>query len=467
MKKLLVILLWCWVSFGYAESLPDDVPEWLQQVAAEKNRAPEQMLEILTANQAQFAHLSAVAQAYWLNHQATILSHLGRFQEQQAVAEQGIALLKDNPSSLYAELSYELGFAFEMKLALADAMKWYQKGMATAMAVENERLRLRGLINISAVDSLQNRTHQALQNLQDTYARATQLKDKELLAEVNAQLGLLYSNLSYEQDAQEFLEQALVLYEELGWHKNRVTVLYNLARNYSYLEDFELALQSFERMLQSALKEQDILNLYYAYNGLAITSNEMDKPQVALNYMEKAEEYLAVIHSDYYLASHHYEKALIYQNLQQNTQAMQQLLLAEQYMQTAENSGSGNMLLSFQLLKAELLADQGQYERAFQTMRLFVRGFQQFRDKENELEIAKMRLSFEAEREQVQQNMLEQEYQLNALRLAEVERNRVMQWLWLGMAATLGLFILVVVLLLRRTRSAKATPSSPTRQDQA
>lgn len=460
MGKVLSILLMLIGFYCQASSSPKDTPDWLTEVATQKHQAPEQVLSILEAHQPEFASLTAEQQAYWLNQQAAVLSYLGRFQEQQQAAQQGLDLLGDAAIALKAELMFELGYAREMQLALTEALNWYQQAATLATELADEKLQVRSMINIAAVDSLQDRDQQALQTLKKAYSMAKELQDNELLADVNAQLGLMYSSLSFEQEAQEFLERALALYAELGWQKNRISVLYNLARNYSYLQNYEQALHSFELMLQSALKEQDVLNLYYAYSGLAITSNEMERPQVALNYMQKAEEYLDLIQSDYYLAGHHYEKALIFQKLQQNTQAMQQLLLAEEYYQKLAENQSGNMLLALHLLKAELLAEQGQYQRAYQQLLEFVHGFQQFRDKENELALVKARMAFEAERDQARQSLLEQEYQLKALQLAEISHKKQIQGMWLGMLVVLGVILLAVILLLRTSKRKLARQST-------
>ena len=455
------------MALAQADTKPVGTPEWLVQVADQKHQAPEKMLSLLEGNQADFDHLTAEQQAYWLNQQAAVLSYLGRFQEQQAAAELGLGLVGNYANALKAELMFELGYAREVQLALNEALSWYEQGTTLAIELENTRLQVRGMINIAAIDSFQDRDQKALQTLKQAYGMAEQLADKELLADVNAQLGLMYSSLAFEKEALEFLERALQLYEELGWQKNHITVLYNLARNYSYLQNYELALQKYDRMLQSALKVQDVLNLYYAYSGLAITNNEMGRPQVALNYMDKAEEYVRLIQSDYYLAGHHYEKALIYQKLQQNSQSLQQVLLAEQYFQKLNDNNSGNMLLALLLLKAELFADQGQYERAYQQLLEFVHGFQQFRDKENEVELAKIRMSFEAERDNVLKSRLEQEYQLKTLRLAEIAYAKQIQGMWLAIVIVVSVLIFALALLWRTKYNKKSRSDSGPRQEKA
>lgn len=467
MKKLLLIILWLACGYCQATTQPAAVPDWLAEVALHKQQAPEQMLQVLQTHQSEFSSLSAEVQAYWLNQQAGLLSYLGRYQEQQQSAQAGLALLQNQRSEIRVELLYELGYAREMQLALTEALQWYQQGAELATELEHKKLQVRGMINIAAIDSLQDRDPEALQKLKDAYASAQQLQDKELLADVNAQLGLMYSSLAFEQEAQEFLEQALVLYQELGWQKSHISVLYNLARNYSYLKHYEQALQSFERMLQLAQQVQDSQNLYYAYSGLAITSNEMGRSQLALNYMQKAEEYLPKLQSGYDLVGYYYEKALIYKKLQQNSQGMQQLLLAEQYFQQLSDSEAGTMRLAFSFLKAELLAAQGQYERAYLQLFEFVQGFQQSRDQVNEQALAKTRMAFETEREAVRLNHQAQEFQLTSLRQIESAQTKQIQLLWLGLALVLAVLLLTIIMLLRVRKHYLAASAALLQQENA
>lgn len=467
MRKLLLIILW--FAVGYCQATPQSavVPDWLAEVALHKQQAPEQMLQLLQAHQGEFSALSPEMQAYWLTQQAGLLSYLGRYQEQQQSAQDGLALLQNQRSEIKVELLYELGYAREMQLALSEALQWYQQGTDLAAQLEHKKLQVRGIINIAAIDSLQGRDPEALQKLKEAYASAQQLQDKELLADANAQLGLMYSSLAFEQEAQEFLEQALVLYQDLGWQKSRISVLYNLARNYSYLKHYEQALQRFEQMLQLAQQVQDSQNLYYAYSGLAITSNEMGRSQLALNYMQKAEEYLPKLQSGYDLVGHYYEKALIYKKLQQNSQGIQQLLLAEQYFQQLSDSEAGNMRLAFSFLKAELLAAQGQYERAYRQLFEFVLGFQASRDQENEQALATTRMAFETEREAVRLNHQAQESQLTSLRQTDSDQTTLIQLLWLGLAFALALLLLTIIMLLRVRKRYLAASAALLQQENA
>ena len=223
---------------------------------------------------------------------------------------------------------------------------------------KSEKYILYGQINHAAVLTVQNQDQQALTLLQDTYQRALQLNDTEVLAEVTAELGLLYSTMGYDDEAISLLHKALSHYEMLGWPKNQITVLYNLARTYSYLDQHELSLQTYNRMLQKSQQLQDNVNLYHAYLGLAIASINAGRGEAALSYIDKAEQYLPLLQSSAHLATHYYEKALILKKLDQVSPAIQQVLLAEQSLNKDGLREDVASRLAIWHLKAQLLAAQ-------------------------------------------------------------------------------------------------------------
>ncbi|WP_290621530.1 MULTISPECIES: hypothetical protein [unclassified Arsukibacterium] len=435
------------------------IPGWLLQLDDLKHQQPEQSLTILNEHQSEFASQPLPVQAYWLHQQAAVYSALGRHQQQQQAARQALELLADTQSALKVEVWYELGYALEMQVQLAEALTHYQQGTALATLLDDEKLILRGQINQAAILSEQNDDKQALSLLKTVYQRAELLQDTEILAEVNAQLGLMYSSLAFEEDAVNFLRRALVLYQQLGWVKNEIAVLFNLARTYSYQQKYQQALDHFNQMLQRSLSADDVVNLYHAYLGLAITSAEMSRTEAALGYIEKAEQYLPRLQSSYHVQSHHYEKALIYRDLEQTSLAMQQVILAEQAAEQPAEQAE-HVILAIKLLRAELLAQQDQYQKAYLVLQEFVDGFQELRNKENELALERIRLEFDSERHQVRSNLLEAENELKALRLQQVERKRQIQLMWLGILGCTTLILLGIVLWQFSRRASKTRRNS-------
>jgi tetratricopeptide (TPR) repeat protein len=461
-NKHLSAIMFCTCMLLSQAAVATTLPDWLVQVDEQKHQQPEQMLQLLQQHHAELENLAPEVQANGYYQQAALMKALGRHQEQLEAAEQGLALLGKEASLLKVDLLYQLGFAREMQTDYPAALQHYLAGMTLAEQLENEKYLLLGQINHAAMLSLQNNDQQALALLKDTYQRAQQLNDEEVLAEVMAELGLLYTSLGYDEEAVSLLQQALAQYQQLGWPKNQITVLYNLARTYSYLDRYELALQTYNQMLQQSQQLQDHVNLYHAYSGLAIASMDAGQHDAALSYMDKAEQYLPLLQSSAHVATHYYEKALMYKKLQQVSLAQQQVLLAEQSLNKDGLREDVASRLAIWHLKAQLFAEQGEFEKAYHQLYDFVAEYQDMRNRENELAFEQIRAGFEHERQQQQTRLLQQDNELKALRLKQAERDRQVQFLWL---AVLGCSTLVLLILLLWQLTRKRTHYTATGAD--
>jgi tetratricopeptide (TPR) repeat protein len=422
------------------------LPDWLAQVKQQKAQQPEQMLLLLQQQQASYGEWDSELQVQFLLQLSDVYESLGKHQQQQEVAERGLALLGDRRDLTTIEFWNNLGFALEMQSQYQQALHYYLQASALAGALKAEKLHIEADINIAAIYSIQDKFQEALVLLKSSYDRAVLLKDPEILAYVNAELGLLYVGLGFDKEAIDFMEKAIEGYDALGWQKDKMDVLFNLARSYSYLEQYDKAMQSYDQLLQLAIAQQDQANLYFAYLGLASTSKDNEKLDAALAYIEKAEQYLPGLQSTYQNSMHHYEKALIYRELGQISLASQELAQAEQSLSKEENNSNQSSQLWILNLKARLEADSGRYQKAYEHLDQFFQGYHKLRNKEHELSVEKLRLGFDAQRQQAQNELLAKDNELQALRLQEAERKRQNQWLWIGLFGCTSLVLLVLLL---------------------
>jgi len=452
MKQKQYLTLWgTLLSLCFCLAAPlqaDDtaLPDWLVQVKQQKAQQPEQMLQVLEQQQAAYGDWPTQVQVQYLLQLADVYESLGKHQQQQEVAERGLALLGERRDLTSIDFWNNLGFALEMQSQYQQALYYYQQASALAGELKAEKLQIEADINIAAIYSIQDKFQDALALLKSSYDRAVLLNDAEILAYVNAELGLLYVGLGFDKEAIQFMQEAIVRYEALGWQKDKMDVLFNLARSYSYLEQYDKAMQSYDQLLQLAIAQKDQANLYFAYLGLASTSKDSDKLDAALAYIEKAEQYLPGLQSTYQNSMHHYEKALIYRELGQISLASQQLAQAEQSLSKEENSSNQSSQLWILNLKARLDADSGRYQQAYEHLEQFFKGYHKLRNKEHELSVEKLRLGFDAERQQAQNELLAKDNELQALRLQEAERKRQNQWLWIGLFGCTSLVLLVLLL---------------------
>ncbi|CAI3804295.1 hypothetical protein JAMGFMIE_03584 [Rheinheimera sp. MM224] len=475
MKQKQYLSLWgtllslcCCLAFGL-QANEAVMPEWLVQVKQQKAQQPEQMLVVLQQQQAAYGDWPSELQVQYLLQLADVYESLGKHQQQQDVAERGLALLGERRDLTTIDFWNNLGFALEMQSQYQQALHYYQQASALAAKLNAEKLHIEADINIAAIYSIQDKFQEALVLLKSSYDRAVLLKDPEILAYVNAELGLLYVGLGFDKEAIDFMEKAIEGYDALGWQKDKMDVLFNLARSYSYTEQYDKAMQSYDQLLQLAIAQQDQANLYFAYLGLASTSKDNEKLDAALAYIEKAEQYLPGLESTYQNSMHHYEKALIYRELGQISLASQELAQAELSLSKEENSANQSSQLWILNLKARLEADSGRYQKAYEHLNEFFQGYHKLRNKEHELSVEKLRLGFDAQRQQAQNELLAKDNELQALRLQEAERKRQNQWLWIGLFGCTSLVLLVLLLwqLARRQAQLQAQTLEKQQSNQA
>jgi hypothetical protein len=115
--------------------------------------------------------------------------------------------------------------------------------------------------------------------------------------------------------------------------------------------------------------------------------------------------------------------------------------------------------LHFDRLKSHLYADNGDFEKAYSLLDQFFKNYVSLQDDKRDLQVQKLRLSFDAERQQAKNELLQKDNELQALRLQEVERKRQIQWLWIGLFASTSLILLTLLLWQwrRRRQSLSAT----------
>lgn len=462
MKQLLFPVL-CWLLCLPLALRAEMLPSWLQQVSAGKYQQPQAMLQLLEQHRHQFDDLPPIQQAVWLNNHATIQGVLGNYAQQQQSAGQGLALLAADHSELKIELLYQLGFATEMHTAYIEAMDIYRQGIELATMLKDERLVLLGNVNLAAAMVIQDQLQPALSLLKETYQRAVILQDKEVLASVNTGLGALYVLLSLEPQAITFFEEALALYETLDWPFHRITVLFYLARSYSFTEAHDKALQTYQTMLWLSQQTDNSVYLYHAYFGMAITSSQTGHREVALTYMDKAEQYLSQVETVYYLPSHYYEKARIYQALNQSAAALQQLLMAEQFLSSGQINDDNSMLMAMSRLKAQLLAELGQYEKAYQELNKFVMQFSETRDKEKEQAVEQIRQGLDYERQLARNILLQSENEQSRQQIHDVEYKLQRQLIWIWILAGSVLLLALLIWQLKQRRNLQQHINTPDR----
>jgi tetratricopeptide (TPR) repeat protein len=446
-------------SAAIVSEAAEPLPAWLLEIQQNKFKKPQQMLQLALAKEAESAKWSKPLQASYFNEIALIYEMLGRHRDQLATAEHALGLIPNAEDRTKIELLFSIGFALEMHREYGQANDYYEKGMALAKKIDDKKMQIHGLLNLSAMLQEDYQEQEALEMLKQAYDQAVALNDKEMLGAVKAELGLMYTGLGSDEEAQQLLQESYRIYDELGWEKAKISIWYNLASTYRYINKAEQALELFEQMLKVSLIDEDPVNLYFSYMGMATTSRQLKRADVAVSYLEKAEMYLPHLQSTFQLSVHHFEKALIYRSLGQTSLAMQEINLASEQLQSDKNVSDKFYRLHFEEFRARLYADSGEFDKAYSTLNRFFRDYVALQDDKRDLQVQKLRLGFDAERQQAKNELLKKDNELQALRLQDVERNRQVQRLWISIFAFTSL-ILFTLLVWQWKRRRRTTPTS-------
>jgi tetratricopeptide (TPR) repeat protein len=451
-------------------SIETDKPTWLVQVQQLKYQKPHEALAILAQYDNTYSSWSLQEQLWWLYENTDVNGLLGRFRQQQEFAERGLALMGEQQSELKGKFWYNLGFSYEMLGDFDSATEYYRKGMETAKQLEHEALQIEGMINQSAIMFEQDQAPEALEYLKKAFDRAQKIEDQQMLAETQAQLGLVYLALSFDESNQ-FLQEALRLFESMGQDLNSISVQLNLAVKHRFAGEYTEATQLLDQILKRALAINDDYMIYQTFIEFSVISTEQNQLDNALSYMQKAEQYLSAIQQRSVIADHHYQKAQLLQKLGQTSLALQEVNVLLQLLSDSKVAMDQYMVLYGQQLKASLLADAGEFEQAYQQMDDFLTGYLSLQDEKRDLAVQKLRLSFDNERQRARNESLSKDIELQRLRLQEIEYHRQQQWLLTGVLAlaTIVLFLIMLWQWRRLGRAkavaAAATAAHATKQD--
>ncbi len=129
--------------------------------------------------------------------------------------------------------------------------------------------------------------------------------DRESVANVYHNIGLVNSKIRNYKDAIEFIQTSIDKYERLGLTTNQYLAINNLGRIYWEIDDMDRAGQYFKQAYYAFVEVDYKLGISSASNHLALYYQSLNKPDSALYYFEQALEGSKTINSNYGLCVVH------------------------------------------------------------------------------------------------------------------------------------------------------------------
>ena len=444
------LLASCWLICSAATVMAWQDPSLADQLVEEARQLERgdiaKALEMMQIREQEVkAVASEVELARYYNKMAELFSTLGYLNEQQKYSELGLKLVGEEMVAVAADLNYTRGLVYEMKSDYTTARKYYRKGFEIAMTTGHELYQARGKLYLAALFTQEEQYEKALSEMKEAYSWSEQVGDPELTWEVLNELGLLYGYIQDSEQAIEFHLRAVKTAQALQMRELTIVGYYNLASSYQFLGDHETANTYWDKMLVESKASGEPGNLYNAYKGFAFSARAAEQYDRALTYMLKAEEYLHMIGRTVMQVEHHMVKADILGDMEQPNKALEELAIAEQKLPAEFRNPDNVQGLSILYMKAGFTADLGQYQQAYELMAEYNRGARKHRREQNQEAIQKLRITFDSERSETRNSILEKDNEIKALQLKQAESEKQIQTFMLGALALLSLGLIFVM----------------------
>jgi serine phosphatase RsbU (regulator of sigma subunit) len=214
-----------------------------------------------------------------------------RYEDPQAVISESSSLLSKankahyNKGIAYAKLNIAAANFLESKNEIAleylsEALDWFTLNVSEPGY--SKALNLKGNLYESFGDY-----EKALQFCLQAHKLATDINDRESLAEACSQLGMIYTRLCNFKSALEYYHEGLQIREEMNDENavasslNRIGMIMRLTKKY------DESLEYYFKSLNIRIKNNQTTSIPWTQLGLASTYEEMQHPEEALAYYEK------------------------------------------------------------------------------------------------------------------------------------------------------------------------------------
>ena len=383
--------------------------------------------------------------AAFYNKLAELHATIDSIKKQQSYALKGLNLIGEETIAIAADLHYNLGLGYEMLADFAKAKAHYQKGLNIAEQTGHLLYQGRGKLFLAAIYNSEGNYDLALNTLKEAYSYAQQINDNDFNWEVYNEMSLFYSGLSDHTRALEFAHKALDTAQALNINALEIVALHNLAYEYLVIKELDSANTYLDRMLKLSKDSGAKSDLYAAYKGFALVAQSEKHYERALNYIDKAKEFLPAIEVTLTTVEFYVIRAQILNNLEQSSQALEQIVIAEQLLPVSQRGAKSRMGLRLLRDKSTYHGELGQYRRAYELLREYSRGLREFERKVNDEALRKLRVSFDVERSQTLNEMLEKDNKIKSLQLRQADNERHVQTFFLVVLAVLSIGLIVTM----------------------
>lgn len=169
---------------------------------------------------------------------------------------------------------------------------------------------------------LKGEYEQSIEHYTDALAIFNALNRPILIANMHNNIGLAQAALGQNIQAINSYQLAKSIYQEIGSEIDNIDIRFNIAGLYLKLERYDTAIEAYLDVIEKRKEISDFEGLAQAYSDLGIAYKQSNKPEVALEYMQKSLAYYLHENDLFNLASIYHNISEVYFELNQHDRVL-------------------------------------------------------------------------------------------------------------------------------------------------
>ena len=448
----LTLLISCKLIAAQANSATS-FQQFLTRVETLQATNPSDAKVLLESWQHDISQYALEEQINYLKIKSELFVEHGQFDVGLTSASEGLTLAKElnSPIVLMVDLFYSRGFSYESLGDYKSAVQEYLNGLELAESLNEQKHVAYGLANLGAIYYLTERFERSLIVLNDALAIANKSDDDELKGFISSELGILYSYIGQDDKSLAFYQQSYKHYSNAGLNLYSLNSLMNIAANHSTNKRYEQAITVYKDVIEIA---DDVANnqiLYSVYSGLAwaYLKQEDSDPETAHQYMNIAGQYVDSAQQHQIPLLYAIDNAYILESVKRYDEALASLDKAEEIIAKETHYRSAIPSSNILKLRADIFFALKEYEKAYQIQTKYLSLYSQVRESGNTEAIEGLRLKYESQHADLENQILAQEKSVKELELKEAKRSVKNQQLYTAVISVVALifayFLLKVI----------------------
>ena len=410
-----------------------------------KSKSPNQAYQFLKEYEHLVEDQPLEKQLSFYKVKGEVLIDQGLYHKGKQVAEKGLKMAKQlvSPGKVMIELLYVRGFAVESLGDLEAAKADYINGLEIAESIKDQKNVAVGLTNIGAIYYLTEEFERSLTVFNDALRIAKLLKDEELLGFINSEFGILYAYIGEETQSMRFYQKSYEHYKNADNAFYAYNSLRNIAVNHSSNQRYTEAIKIYNEIIDNAEAISNVEIIASTYSGLAWAHlNKEDRDEeAAYQYIIIAGQYAAQSQQHEIPLSFLLDKGYILFNIERYDEALQVAHKAELLLNNDKRYLNTVATLNVLYLKAESYLKLNETEKAYQEMSAYLEYAISLKDKSNIDAIEDLRMRYESERADLENQLLSQQKKLQNAELNEAKREVESQNIFMAFIACISLFL--------------------------